>query len=425
MKPAKPWRRDVRACLGLLLAGSLHLLSAQEQTLLPDESWPPPLSGAVDGTATVITDEFLKVPAAVETARTQEGAAPFVVAKTAPTVLIAYHNNLPNRSANGTGWSAWGDIEVASDGSVYVGTGNHGRNDQVPEEQGGHVFIYRWNSATRTLTQVVDVNKVVGVQRGDPTWSKVHAGIHEGSDGKIYFTCTLNDGGRASLIKWTERVPGGQLFQYDPQSGRTAIVGVFPGEVTPTTCLDRTRHVFYANMEGRTARTDVALTAFDLSSRKIIFQSPRDAVINSRNLALARDGAVYFNGRDGLWKYDPDAKTIAPTRSSFPGATTMRSSTRETADGCIYGTTMRPAQLFRYSPAQDRMEMLGPDFLAGDYTTVTVLSPDHKYVYYLPGAHGGALKIGTPVVQYEIATGQRKVLGFLKEGVERATGYSP
>ncbi|MDQ3625377.1 MAG: hypothetical protein M3463_23355, partial [Verrucomicrobiota bacterium] len=25
----------------------------------------------------------------------------------------------------------------------------------------------------------------------------------------------------------------------------------------------------------------------------------------------------------------------------------------------------------------------------------------------------------------EIATGKRKVLGFLKEGVERATGYSP
>jgi hypothetical protein len=148
-------------------------------------------------------------------------------------------------------------------------------------------------------------------------------------------------------------------------------------------------------------------------------------VTASRNLALAKSGAVFFNGAGGLWKYDPATRSIAATHSAFPPGVTMRSSTRESATGYIYGTTMHLGLLFRYAPAQDKLEILGPDFLSGDYTTVTVLSPDERFVYYLPGAHGGALTTGTPVVQYNIATGERKVLAFLEEGIDTATGYLP
>ncbi|HVF11161.1 MAG TPA: hypothetical protein VNA16_10180, partial [Abditibacteriaceae bacterium] len=409
----------------LLVLQALPLLHAAEPVQPAPQAWPPPLRGAVNGTVTVTTDEFLKVPAEVEKLRAGEGAEPFVVAKKAPTVDLAYHGDLADAALNGTGWSSWGDIGVASDGKVYSGTGNHGNNSRMPNDGGGNAYIYAWDPATKVLKQVADLNKVAGVQEGDPTWSKVHAGIIEGKDAKIYFSGTLNAGGRSFQTGWTERVPGGQLFQYDPPTGKTQIVGTFPGEVTPTTLMDRQRNIWYANMEGKTSGTDVALTAFDLEKRQIIYQSPHDAVTGSRNLALARDGTVYFNGKDGLWKYDPNTKTIAPTKSAFPDKSTMRSSTGESAQGYIYGTTMRPGHLFRYAPAQDKLEMLGRDFLSGDYTTVTVLSPDEKYVYYLPGAHGGAAKIGTPVVQYNIATGQRKVLAFLKEGMTNATGYAP
>jgi hypothetical protein len=47
------------------------------------------------------------------------------------------------------------------------------------------------------------------------------------------------------------------------------------------------------------------------------------------------------------------------------------------------------------------------------------LSPDEKYVYYAPGAHGGGHKLGVPVVQYDIAAGKRKVLAFLGEPVQQ------
>ncbi|HEV7406165.1 MAG TPA: hypothetical protein VGO11_24675 [Chthoniobacteraceae bacterium] len=387
--------------------------------------WPPVLPGAVKGTVTIATDAFLEVPAAVEKARTEEGAAPFVVAKTAPTVELAYHGELPDRALNGTGWTIWGDICVAGDGKVYMGIGNHGRNAERPANAGGNAFIYCWNPETKTLAKIADLNQLAGGGEGDPSWSKVHGGVLEDASGQIYFTGTLNAGGRSFQTAWTERVPGGQLFRHDPKSGESRIITVFPGEVTATTLLDRDRGLWYAIMEGKTAATDAALTVVDLKTAKVIYQSPHDAVTSSRNLALARTGAVFFNGRGGLWKFDPATRTISATHTVLPNELAMRSSTGESRAGFIYGTTMRPGVLFRYAPASDKLEPLGPEFLNGNYTTVTLLSPDEKYVYYLPGAHGGASLIGTPVVQYHIATGRRKVLAFLKDGIEKAANFSP
>jgi hypothetical protein len=125
-----------------------------------------------------------------------------------------------------------------------------------------------------------------------------------------------------------------------------------------------------------------------------------------------------------LWKYDAKSKTIAPTRSHF-SEVGIRSSTRESKAGCIYGTTMGH-QLFRYRPASDELTILGSNFLEkGEYITVCDLSPDEKYVYYLPGGHGSASHWGTPVVQYDIASGRQKALAFLFAPMVKVFNYAP
>ena len=108
----------VLACF-LLFSGN-RLLSAD-----PTE-WPPALKGAKDGTVTLKTDRFLDVPEAVATAAKKEGAAPFTVAKTAPTVDFAYHRDLGPNAISRRLWSSWGDICLAGDGRVYVAIGDHG-----------------------------------------------------------------------------------------------------------------------------------------------------------------------------------------------------------------------------------------------------------------------------------------------------------
>jgi hypothetical protein len=405
-----------RASLGVCLVAIVAPASAAGA-----EDWPPELKGAEGGTVTSRSEAFLRVPASVAEARGRAGSAAFVVAETPPTVQLAFHRDLGPGARQRRLWSSWGDICVAGDGRVYCGIGDHG------DDAGGDArcLIHRWDPARHVLERIVDVNALLPGEGPHPAWSKIHARIDEGPDGGIYFSGTLNAGTRAGLPQyhWDEQLPGGQLYRHDPRTGRTAVIASLPPKrCTATALMDRDRAIWWCNLE---AGAGNALWGLSLETGRPVFQAPDGSMGFNRNFALGRDGAVYFNGAEGLWKYDPATRGIARTRSAFPDSPGMRCSTRESRAGEIFGITQATNQLFRYRPARDELELLGPNWLAGSYTAVCVLSPDERYVYYLPGSHGGAFRDGTPVVQYDIASGQRKVLAFLAEPVDRACDYVP
>jgi hypothetical protein len=60
-----------------------------------------------------------------------------------------------------------------------------------------------------------------------------------------------------------------------------------------------------------------------------------------------------------------------------------------------------------------------------DYTTNLDVDPTGRFLYYIPGAHGGAEKDGTPVVQFDTARKTRKVICFLHPVLRDQTGYIP
>lgn len=415
-----PFRRYfiVFSCCLFLAVFSTSVFS---QEVGKEESWPPSLKGATNGTVTLTSELFLKIPDNVKTAVENNKAVAFTVATIAPTVDLAFHGSLPNMALNGTGWSCWGDIAVAQSGKAYCGIGDHG------DDAGGksYAYIYEWDMEKKILKQVVDVNAIVPRKSGESSWAKVHARIDEGPDGKIYFTGTLNDGNAANQpkYKWSKEIPGGQLYRYDPVTGKAEVFANLPNaRASATSILDRKRNVWWCNLEAG----GNALIAINLDSGDVFYKAADGSTGFNRNFALANDGCVYFNGPDNfIWKCDAAAKTITQTKSVFKDSVGMRSSTRESSEGYIYGVTHAPGRMFRYSPSKDELVMLGPDFLEGEYTTVCVMSPDEKFVYYLPGAHGSALNIGTPVIQYRIATGERKVIAFLRSAFEKNYDYVP
>src|SRR3954470_9320806 len=82
-------RRVARGFLGICLVASRASAGSAGA-----EDWPPELTGAKGGTATLRSEAFLKVPASVTEGRAKAGAAAFDVAKTPPTVELAFHREL-------------------------------------------------------------------------------------------------------------------------------------------------------------------------------------------------------------------------------------------------------------------------------------------------------------------------------------------
>jgi len=421
------------AFLSAIVCMSIYSTSSAQD----DIAWPPALPGAVKGVVTLEEKSFLEVPGNVAELAAKDGSAKFVVAKSPPKVQLVLHDELGDKAATRRLWSSWGDICRAKDGSVYVGIGDHG------DDIGGDArcFVYRWDPATATLKQVVDMNKVVPPRPGQPAWSKIHAKIDEGADGGIYFCCTLNDGNRAKLppvaenpkkqlktYGFHEGLPGGQLYRFDPGTGKTTVFASLPPRrCTATSILDLPRNVWWCNLE---AGEGNALWCLDLATGKPLYQSADKSVGFNRNFALLNDGSILFNGEltgddAPLMKLTAATKEIAPTKSVFKGSPGMRATTRETKDGQVFGITYKNTQLFRYDVKKDELEIIGSDWLAGSYVAVCELSPDERFVYYLPGAHGKAWLDGTPVVQYEIATRQQKVLAFLAPTFDKACNYVP
>ncbi|MBL7735273.1 MAG: hypothetical protein JNL51_07435 [Chitinophagaceae bacterium] len=460
-----------------LFAWSLISCNSVGDDISKGTTWPPALPTAdKNGVATLTGPELLLVPSSVKHILDSNSALRLTIAKEAPKVELAYFEELPSASFNGTGWSSWGDICIASDGKVYAGIGNHGGIEE------GEAFIYCWDPSTRDLKKIADLNEITGASPGEVHFSKVHAHIIEGKDKKIYFTGTLDDGGKAGsepiLSKWTEKIAGGKLFQYDPATSKNIVYADFPkARVTATTKYDAERNLLYCALEGDPAYNDgFALGVFDMNKKEWIYQGVPGQIGMDRNFILDAKGNLYFNGRESfahtgvrlkslleawekdqakfskadegklisasmlpgikrrlnkegnkyttLWKYDLKTNSVMPTNAYFKSAG-FRSDTRETKDGYIYGATMG-GELFRYSPSKDQVDLLGSNFLTdGEYITVCDLSPDEKYLYYLPGAHGSAGFSGTPVIQYNIEKGEQKALAFLHEPMNKAFNYAP
>lgn len=450
--------------------------------------WPPALPGVVDNTISLSSRDLLEVPATMSPPDRGE-AVPFVVAETPPQVDLYFHGELGPDAATRRLWSSWGDLCVAKEGRVYVSIGDHG------DDRGGDAccLVHCFDPKTKQFRRVVDMNEVVPPRPGRVAWSKLHAGLHEANDGKIYFTCTLNDSRNAGKPEfvWDESLPGGQVYQYDPTTGKTVAHLSLPAARNASESLfDPRRNRWWCNLEGGDPNEE-RLWGVDLTTKKIS-EAPPGSMALRRAFALADDGSVFFNS-DGpatrqfqqeqaaqavalkvakakvvaeraawtqavaeakqrgekspaaparvpvppaatppdesgrILKWDANSEQIVDVGIRLPGSPGMHvNPTRESSAGHIYGVLWNTAQLFRLSVKDNTLTMLGlPWSNHSDTIHVMELSPDERFLYYLPGGHGGGRFIGTPVVQYEIATGRRKVLAFLGPAFAKACEYTP
>lgn len=312
--------------------------------------------------------------------------------------------NLP--TGHGEHWTNMADGCLASNGKFYTGIGN------CLEFAGGlgQSRLYEYDPAARKLRTVADIRDVIG----DPTIAagKLHSRIDEGSDGWLYFTTYWGQDPEESD---KPAFKGSALMRFDPRSGKCEYLGTpAPSQGLPSSRLDARRMILYTVMVPGNE-----FLAYDLRAGKVKYRGSGEILQGNRHVMLDASGKAYFSTTGGaLAQYDPNANTVRITQAILPrtpalakaGKTdSLRASAEPTADGMVYGITTA-GELFAFDPANETVKDLGPDIGDGEYAVVLCASRDGKHLYYGLTSADGPGKYLCPIIQYETATGRRKLL---------------
>jgi hypothetical protein len=376
----------------------------------PAVRWPPRLPG---GTASVVLDgpELLRPRAAL-----RDGVK---VARTPPRVEFHYYDC---QTYEGKPWSVWGDGLVV-DGIYYSSLGDH----RSPE---GNAFVYRYDPAAGRLEKLADLRQILDRPDGWYTPGKIHSRLDIGRDGWLYFS--THRGSTRVAQDPANHFDGDWILRVHPESGEAGVVVHAPLEMQclPTGTLDAARMIWYAGTADGLNERPPQFLAYDVARRRTVHAGGRGPY---RAMILARStGRLYFHGgarQDGgdraaaaqLHRFDPRSPG-PPTR--IDAVVGLRAASAETAGGLVY--TINRDKLWAFDVNSETAEHIGPAAVAGsDYTTSLDVGPGGRYLYYVPGAHGGAERDGTPVVQFDTRTRSRKVICFLHPALRERTGYIP
>jgi hypothetical protein len=383
---------------------------AERKAAVPDSqlTFPPKLPGGKE----IVTDKseaFLSAPGTL-----REGVA---VAKTPPTIDFMYY---PGQNYLGKPWSNWGD-GLAVNGKYYSAIGDHlavgSKGDGTHGTGKGLVFEY--DPATRTLRELANTAKVLNMPEGHYTPGKVHSRIDIGSDGWLYYGTHRGSSG-ATTDKY--HYEGDWILRTHPASGKTEVVvrGPVSKHCIPNSVLDPDRLIFYG---GTAAGSDAEAEgdqffAYDCKNRKLLYSGPDGP---SRYMIFARStGRVYYvpgNSDGTLMRFDPKQ---GGTPVEVPGSRIgVRAATQETPDGFVYtvsiGQRSADAALWSFNTKTEETKQIGTAPVGSQaYIASIDADPSGRYLYYTAGAHGSGDRDGTPVVQYDVKTGQKKVIAFLE-----------
>jgi len=364
--------------------------------------YPPVLAGGKER----VTDEspdFLKRPANL-----REGVD---VAKTPPSIDFMYY---PGQDHAGGPWSAWGDGSASGD-KYYAAIGDH----LHPK---GTALVFEYDATSKKIRILADIRKELEAAGQIPPGmeycpAKIHSKIDLGSDGWLYYATHRGSPG-TTIDK--NGYKGDWILRTNPETAKTEVVAAFPVEkhAIPCSILDPERMIFYGGTAfGKDATIkEVLFFAFDLKRKKMLLTAaggPERCAILSKTT-----GKLYWDAR----MYDPERDHLLQESD----APRVRSATKETPQGIVYGTTDHSADLWAFDVKTEKWSSLGTCAVGKqEYITSIDADPTGRYLYFVAGSHGGAASDGTPLVQFDVQTKKRKVICFLHPFYIEKYGYTP
>jgi hypothetical protein len=249
----------------------------------------------------------------------------------------------PRPDYPGKPWSHWGQGIATSDGRFISGIGDHHGAD-------GNSFIYEYDIATGTLTQIADVLSLVDHVPGDWGFGKIHAAMVAGPCGEVYVSTYW--GSRRGLT-FTDGYQGDLLFRLDPDDRTITNLGViYPEHGVASMASWPEGGLLYAEAADPFGQKTGAFVVIDVTTDEVIFADDSPEHGGYRSIAVDQQGRAYITWNDsGLARYDPATNTLTRLDSQLPAAM-LRWATPPVGDGTMYGVTRNPPVLF--SPSGPR-----------------------------------------------------------------------
>jgi hypothetical protein len=84
------------------------------------------------------------------------------------------------------------------------------------------------------------------------------------------------------------------------------------------------------------------------------------------------------------------------------------------------------ATLWQFNTRTEKAKQIGMIAVGTEaYVASLDVDPTGRFLYYVPGAHGGGYRDGSPLVQYDVKAGTKKVIAFLHPFYQDNYGFTP
>ena len=331
------------------------------------------------------------------------------IAKTPPVIDFLYY---PLQNYPGNPWSHRSDGFVRGD-KFYSSSNDH----LAPR---GTAHLWEYDAPTHKFRHLCDTTKFLESVKAFPESMNYRPGemqsrIDMGSDGWLYYA---TDRGSTTVTNDAHGYKGEWVLRTNPQTLETRIVATHPIEkhTIPASVLDPKRMIFYGGTAvGKDAPNQkIQFFALDVKTGKLL-KTADDGPYRVR-IFSPTTGCVFWQGK----KYDPATNEI--TTANVPH---VRSASNETKDGWVYGTSETKADLWAYNTKTDELKPLGSGAVGSqEYIASVEVDPTGQFLYYVPGAHGGAAKDNSPIVQFNLKTRQKKIIAFVHNHFWDKYGYA-
>ena len=317
-------------------------------------------------------------------------------------------------------WANWARVARSEDNRFFVSVSDH-------RGWGCHINIYEYCPARDALYKITSVGDIVGWTDQSYTDGKIHGHMGIMPDGTMW--AGTHFGVHPDSTWYANGYRGSWLISYNINTHESKNWGIpLIGNYLPCFNVDTRR--------GRLVGTGANFTVlcWDCANKKVTYAGyPPNGWEWWRRAMMCDIETGYFWTSDNsddkhrLMSFDPELNHFERYEVSMPGnpfkdgeVRQMRGYTDIPAqDGWFYCATYNGAffRLKTQGPDGPVVESLGATWSDGQDVLQMPVSPGGRYVYYHPRSYP------SPLVQYDVTTGRKKVIGWLQDYIFEKYGY--